>query len=87
MEKEQYEKLLRENITKDYGKADENHTKNINKECKRHAVDLNIENRMEKITERNAFISIKDHKSNFPNKIQCRLSSIRNSSSKQNAKK
>ena len=28
---------------------------------------------MEKITERNAFISIKDHKSNFPNKIQCRL--------------
>ena len=73
MEKEQYEKLLSENITKDYRKADENHTKNINKECKRHAMDLNIENRMEKITERNAFISIKDHKSNFPNKIQYRL--------------
>ena len=73
MEKEQYEKLLSENITKDYRKADENHTKNINKKCKRHAVDLNIENRMEKITERKAFISIKDHKSNFPNKIQCRL--------------
>ena len=28
---------------------------------------------MEKITERSAFISIKDHKENFPNNIQCRL--------------
>ena len=28
---------------------------------------------MEKRTERKAFISIKDHKANFPNNIQCRL--------------
>ena len=73
MDKGRYEKILNENITKDYRKAETNHTKSINMECKQHAVDLKIENKMEKITERNAFISIKDHKSNFPNNIQCRL--------------
>ena len=73
MGKEHYTKLLSENITKDYRKADEDHTDKINRECKQHAVDLKVENKMEKITERSAFISIKDHKENFPNSIQCRL--------------
>ena len=73
MDKENYTKLLRENITKDYRKADEGHTDKINRECKQHAIDLKVENKIEKITERSAFISIKDHKENFPNNIQCRL--------------
>ena len=34
---------------------------------------MKVENKMEKITERSAFISIKGHKENFPNNIQCRL--------------
>ena len=73
MDKENYTKLLGENIAKDYRKADEDHTKKINRECEQHAIDLKIENKMEKITKRSAFISIKDHKNNFPNSIQYRL--------------
>ena len=73
IDKENYMKLLGKNITKIYRKADEDHTKKSNRECKQHAIDLKIENKMEIITERSAFISIKDHKDNFPNNIQCRL--------------
>ena len=43
MDKENYMKLLGENITKVYRKADEDHTKKINRECKEHAIDLKIE--------------------------------------------
>ena len=75
MEKDSYMKLLNENITKEYRKADESLPNTINRECKQHALDLKIESKIEKITERNAFISIKDHnyKENFLNSNQCRL--------------
>ena len=73
MSKENYTKLLNENITKEYRKSDNSNTANINRQTKLHAESLLIDDRMEKLAERTAFISIKDHKANFPNNIQCRL--------------
>ena len=45
----------------------------INRETQQHAISLQLGDRMEKMIERKAFISIKDHKTNFPNNIQYRL--------------
>jgi len=37
------------------------------------AEKLKLDNRIEKYTESEAFITIKDHKPNFPNNLKCRL--------------
>ena len=73
LKKQDYNQLLNNNITMDYRKTDDSHIMDINKETQQHAIDLRLEDRMEKLTERKAFISIKDYKANFPNNIQCRL--------------
>ena len=46
---------------------------NINQEAKAIATQLNIQDRTERIAERQAFISLKDHKENFANNPTCRL--------------
>ena len=68
-----YKELLHNNVTKDYRKADSNLIPSINKEAKAITSRLDIEDRVYKIAEREAFITIKDHKANFPNSIPCRL--------------
>ena len=73
LKKQDYNQLLNNNITKDYRKTDDSHIMDINKETQQYAIDLQLGDRMEKLTERKAFISIKDYKANFPNSIQCRL--------------
>ena len=69
----QYEKLLKENITKSYQKCDVLARDNINKEAKKIAESLNLDSKMEGYANRNAYITIKDHKPNFPHNIKCRL--------------
>jgi len=73
MTKESYEKLLRENITKTYKKADARVTSGINKEAKGIATDLKLQERIEGFADRNAFITLKDHKENFRSNPKCRL--------------
>ena len=73
MEKDQYEKLLRENITKNYKIAKKDAYNKINDEAKEIASDLNIEDRMETIAKKQAFVTLKDHKDNFQNNPTCRL--------------
>ena len=65
MDKGQYEKMLRENITKMYRKADDKTEENINHELKRITDTLEVSDRVEKMAQRQAFISLKDHKENF----------------------
>ena len=48
-------------------------TVNIDNELKQIAISLSISNRIETITKREAFISLKDHKENFQNNPTCRL--------------
>ncbi|KXJ25355.1 hypothetical protein AC249_AIPGENE10664 [Exaiptasia diaphana] len=64
-----HDKLLMDNITSTYKKASPNMITNINKDAKAIATNLNIDDR----AERQAFITLKDHKDNFQNKPTCRL--------------
>ena len=73
MEKDQYQKLLTENVTKTYKKSSIQKLNNINGIAKQIAQKLTLEDRIEVMQEDEAYITIKDHKDEFPNKITCRL--------------
>ena len=69
MEKQQYPKLLTENITETYKKSNKKKISNINFTAKKITEKLSIE-RME---ESEAYITIKEPKDEFHNKIPCQL--------------
>ena len=73
LDKTQYEKLLRENITKSYRKADEQSVNSVNQELNDIATKLDIGDRIKSTARQQAFISLKDHKENFQNNPKCRL--------------
>ena len=73
MKKESYEKLLRENITKTYKKADESIKPRIDRNAKAIATKLKLEEKVECYADRNAFVTLKDHKDNFRSNPKCRL--------------
>ena len=73
MKKEDYTKLLCENITREYKISNREKINNINKNSKTIANKLGVDDRIERLQESEAYITIKDHKENFPNKISCRL--------------
>ena len=73
MEKDQYQKLLTENVTKTYKKSSIQKLNNINGIAKQIAQKLTLEDRIEVMQEDEAYITIKDHKDEFPNKITCHL--------------
>ena len=79
LEKQQYEKLLRENITSKYKLAPVDSVSNINRELKLIASRLGIGDRLETMNKTNAFITLKDHKENFENNHKCRLINPANS--------
>ena len=62
MDKEQYTKLLNENITKAYRKTNKNSVNKINKDAKKIPKSLSIDGRVEKIQESQTYITVKDHK-------------------------
>ena len=70
---EKYNKLLQENITKDYKKASDEDVMNVNLEAKSITKSLKIDDRVECMSETTAFITLKDHKNNFVNAPKCRL--------------
>ena len=71
--KEEYEKLLTENITKSYKKADSKIIKSVNNEAKEIAKSLKLDRKMKSYAEKNAFITLKDHKTEFQSHPKCRL--------------
>ena len=75
VDKDQYNKLLTENITKHYRIADESAYDDINVEAQKIARKLkpDLDTRMEPIAKREAYITLKDHKEHFAEKLQCRL--------------
>ena len=73
MNKEDYEKVMHENITKRYKKTNESKIKTINKSAKKIANRLDLEGRIEKLQENESYIIIKDHKDDFYHNISCRL--------------
>ena len=73
MHKDQYKKLLHENVTKSYKKSDATVVTGINSEAADIAKSLKLEDKMECYAQKEAFITLKDHKENFRNNTKCRL--------------
>ena len=65
--------MLKKSIEKEYKKTLAAAESEINKKAKSIAENLPIENRVEKLARKNAFITLKDHKDNFLNNPTCRL--------------
>ena len=70
---EYYNKLLNENITKDYQKTTHSAVHTTSKEAKNIAECLTLADRIEDQSNKPAYITLKDHKENFLNKPKCRL--------------
>ena len=73
MDKDDYKKYLHENITKTYKKSATKRSNAANKQAKKIAEKLNIDDRIEKIQETEAYVTVKDHKKGFPNHPSFRL--------------
>ena len=70
---ELYNKLLINNVTKDYQIIDSEIVDSINREAKSIAEEMKIADRIEAHSETPAFITFKDHKPNHLNDPKCRL--------------
>ena len=68
-----YKKLLLDNVTKDYRQTTHTAIDNIDSEALTIASKLELEDRIERLADDKAFITIKDHKDNFINNPKCRL--------------
>ena len=64
---------MRDNVTATYTKADDEVERRINIEAKELTEQLQISDRVEKITHKNAYITLKDHKPDFDTRTKCRL--------------
>ena len=73
MEPEAYQEALLKDIHADYKKADEGVEEDINTEAFLFAAELDIEDRVYKVERRQAVVTLKDHKENFPNRPETRL--------------
>ena len=67
------EKLIKNSITKKYKKAPTKLEKSINLEAKNIAKNINLADRIEHLPRAESFITLKDHKDNFPKNPTCRL--------------
>ena len=68
-----YNELLQKNITKTYKKVSHAATSSIENETKSIVQKLNLDDRVRTTAQRDAFITLKDHKPNFANNPTCRL--------------
>ena len=73
VEPKEYDKLLSDNITKLYKKSNPREVYKVNVEAEEIVDKLNLSDRVQVLTNNSAFVTIKDHKPGFPNKIACRL--------------
>ena len=69
----EYDPLLHSNVPKSYKKLNINTVNEINKEENVLTENLIINDCVRCIAQNEAFITIKDHKPNFPNNVACRL--------------
>ena len=67
----EHNELLKENVTKAYKKAPEKLQKSINLEVKSMATKLKLSDRIEKLAEAPAYMTLKDHQENFQSKPSC----------------
>ena len=68
-----YKKIMHDNVTANYKKADKQIQEEINTDAKYLTEQLNISDRVEIPPNKEAYITLKDHKTDFPHNIKCRL--------------
>ena len=68
-----YNKLLKNSITTHYKKSDDTTEHEINKEAKEIVSQLDIADRVDKLSKNECYITLKDHKENFQNNPKVRL--------------
>ena len=73
MQAEEYNALLKKRVEKEYRKAPACTEQAINLEAKHIANNLSIVDRIDILSQRSSFITLKDHNDNFANKTTCRL--------------
>jgi len=73
-----YQKLVDDNVCSTCKKAIFHVVHKINTEAKLIASKLDLENKIEQIAQKEAFITLKDHKPNFAENIKCRLINLLN---------
>ena len=69
IQKDDYNKYVRDYVTQTHKCSTANRVKNINYKAKLLAEKLAIDDRIEKIEETEAYITVKDHKDGFPHKL------------------
>ena len=79
MSTEQHKRLLHNNVTKTYSKASKNASDEIAQQDKAIAERLELADRINVTREKEAYITLKDHKPNFINNPTCRLINPRKS--------
>ena len=73
MEVEDYKKMLADNITLSYQKAENKSLDEINCEARIVTLKLDLADRVQCYARKSVFITLKDHKPNFDNNPKCRL--------------
>lgn len=73
IDRQRYEKLLRDNVTKNYKHAPQGTYDAVNSEAQSIANKLKVADRMDSLARKEAFITFKDHKDDFLDKLPCRL--------------
>ena len=63
---------MHENVTKTYKKCNTNKSKSINFKTKQVASKLKIDDRVQNLDENEVYVTSKDHKERFADKITCR---------------
>ena len=71
MVRAQYERLIRENVTKPYKVAGEDVYDEVDKEARVIANGLGIADTVDAMAKRESFLTLKDHKDNFENNLPC----------------
>ena len=71
--RDNYSKLLQDNVTKSYKKSTVTLINNINKEAKANVAELKLDDRIKQFNQRKAFATLKNHKVNFQNDPKFRL--------------
>ncbi len=71
--KQQYNTLMKENVTATYKKSTKQSEQTINVDAKKITDNLELSDRVQVLAPKSAYITLKDHKENFRNNPTCRL--------------
>ena len=70
MTNEDYSKLVHEAVSKEYKRCDEGVVHKVNQDAYKIAEELQLESRMEEYKKADCYVTVKDHKEDFPARVK-----------------